>query len=78
VRPEVRGFAFGLSLGLAALAGFGAASLQPNAPRFQISAASGSSGSYRVYVVDTFDGTVWQHGGRGAFDEVGNVTKAAK
>jgi hypothetical protein len=73
MRSDLRGFVFGLSLGLAALAGFGAANLQAHAPRFQISAA-GTSDGFRCYIVDTQAGTLWVKDSRGdAFERLGNL-----
>ena len=58
MRPETRGFVFGLSLGLAALAGFGAAQLDSrDGGRYQV-AASESPAVARVYLLDTQRGRV--------------------
>ncbi len=60
MRSDLRGFAFGLLLGLAALAGFGAASLQRDeVGRYQVCAAQAGEGDLGGYIVDTLTGRAW-------------------
>ena len=60
MRSELRGFAFGLCLGLSALCGFGAANLQrEEVGRYQVCAAQAGEGDLGGYIVDTVTGQAW-------------------
>lgn len=60
MRSDIRGFAVGLTLGLGALAGFGAAQLQEtHENRYQLSTAGGGTGGFETYLIDTKTANVW-------------------
>jgi hypothetical protein len=69
MRSDLRGFVFGLSIGLAALAGFGAANRQGDAGRYQV-AASESNGAVHVYLLDTTRGHLYERFATGEFKAV--------
>jgi len=58
---DVKGFAVGLSLGLAALAGFGAANLQREETGRFHAAATGINGGETCFLVDTRTAQVLRH-----------------
>jgi hypothetical protein len=60
VRADLRGFAFGVSISLAVLAGFGAANLQRDEiGRYQVAAAQAGEGDLGGYILDTVTGEAW-------------------
>ena len=73
MRPETRGFVFGLSLGLAALAGFGAANLQrDDAEGFEIAASALPGGGHVCFVIHEGTGKVHRHQ-IGAWEQIGTI-----
>lgn len=62
MRPETRGFAFGLALGLAALGGFGAAQLTPGSEGRYVTSVGGAGTppQFKAYLTDTVSGHVWR------------------
>ena len=70
MRSDLRGFAFGLLIGLAALAGFGAANLQRgDIGRYQVCAAQAAEGDLGGYIVDTVTGQAWTSASPRFFEE---------
>lgn len=65
MRSDLKGFLFGLSLGLAAVAGFGAAQIDRDMIGHYQIAAAGDSRNPCVYVIDTNRGDVWERKGDG-------------
>lgn len=76
MHSQRRGFAFGLALGLAALAGFGAANLQRDeVGRYQITAAAAGDGALGGYIVDTVTGQAWTNRTPEFFEAKGDVDR---